>query len=150
MKTLHKIAAAAVFTLAPLNAIAATGNVDFNGAVTHTCSINVTQAGSLGASTDFSNLSDSNSGGQSGAATINATGNGFDLFVDAPTNFAGPTSADTIVASISGGLSDTSGTAAGADVPHGGANVDVHLSASKTSGVFEAGAYSATVVLRCE
>lgn len=158
MKNLFKAAGVAALMLAPMQAQAVTGDVPFNGNVTHTCVINVNSSGTLGVSTDFQTLGSEEAGGSAGTATIVATGNGFDISADAPTAFstkpAADTSSNTFEANYATNGATSIGQVDGAtanDLNNGTTNVIVNMSASKSgSDVFEAGAYAATVVLRCE
>lgn len=153
----HILAAGvAAFAFAPVQASAVTGNIPFNGTVTHTCVITVGPAGALAADASFQTLSSSIGSGSAGSATIVATGNGFDISVDAPTlsKPAADTTGETLASSYStSGASSVSGTNSDAanDLNNGTTNVSINMSATKSgSDVFEAGAYTGTVVLRCE
>ncbi len=158
MKNLVKLAGAAALVLLPVQANAVTGDVPFNGSVTHTCTITVNSSGTLGVSTDFQSLDSEEVGGAAGTATIVATGNGFDISADAPTSFDTKPVADTTSNTFAANYATTGATSIGQtsgtnvnDLNHGTTNVTVHMSADKSGAdVFEAGAYSATVVLRCE
>lgn len=157
MKKFVMAAGAATIALAPINAHAVSGNVIFNGNVTHTCTITVGgTAGSLDVDAGFQTLSSSIGSGSAGTATIVATGNGFDVSVDTPT-LSKPTedtTSETLSASYSTtGASSVSGSDASVanDLSNGTTNVSVNMQAVKSgSDVFEAGAYTGTVVLRCE
>ena len=158
MKNLIKAAGVAVLALAPMQAGAVTGNIPFNGSVTHTCVITVGPAGTITSNAGFTNLSSTNTGGASGSASVAATGNGFRISVDQatlPTKPAADTSADTLASSYStGGATSTSGVhtdAVGNLLNHGTTSVSVDMSASKSgSDVYETGTYAGQVVLRCE
>jgi hypothetical protein len=156
MKNLVKIAVAASFAVLPAQAFAATGNVQFNATVTHTCVITVGSAGTLTASTDFTTLGSTQAGGSAGTATVAASGNGFKISVDAPSlsKPATDTTSETLTSAYSAsGATSTSGTNASAanNLAHGTTNVSVNMTAVKSgSNVFEAGTYTGTVVLRCE
>lgn len=156
MKKYAKLAVVASIAMVPAQAFAATGNVQFNATVTHTCTITVNSAGTLGVSTNFGTLSSMQAGGAAGSATIAASGNGFDISVDAP-NLSKPaadTTSETLSASyITTGATTVSGahTDAANDLNNGTTNVSVHMAAMKSgSDVFAAGTYTGTVVLRCE
>ena len=156
MKNLIKVAGVAVLALAPMQAGAVTGNIPFNGSVTHTCVITVGPAGTITANAGFDNLSSSNAGGGAGSASVASTGNGFDISVDAPTlsKPAADVTAETLTSSYSTtGATTTSGTNATAanSLNNGTASVTIHMNAQKGgTDVFEAGAYTGQVVLRCE
>lgn len=156
---MHKhvnFAVAALLAMLPAQAFAATGNVQFNGSVTHTCAITVNSAGTLGVSTDYKALGSGQAGGTAGSAMIAASGNGFKISVDAPTlaKPAGDTSTETLSSSYTTtGATSVSGTNSSAsnNLSNGTTNVSVNMSAVKSgSNVFEAGSYTGTVVLRCE
>lgn len=162
MKNILKLAAAAAFVAVPMQASAVTGNVPFNGTVTHTCTITVNNGGTMVADAGFQNLGSTIGAGVNGDADIVATGNTFQISIDAPSAFttqpAADTTGETFLASyVATGDTSASGSAAGGSnsgastLSQGSTNVDVDLVASKGgTDVFEAGTYSATVVLRCE
>jgi hypothetical protein len=137
-------------------AIAATGNVQFNGTVSHTCTITIGTAGVMTASADYRTLGSTQAGGSAGTATIAASGNAFKISVDAPTltKPASDTTTETLSSSYqTTGATSATGTnsSAPASLARGTTNVNVNMSAVKSgSNVFEAGTYSGTVVLRCE
>ncbi len=56
MKKYILAAGVAAFALAPVQASAVTGNIPFNGTVTHTCVITVGPAGALAADASFQTL----------------------------------------------------------------------------------------------
>ncbi len=151
-----KFAVAASFALVPAQAFSATGDIQFSATVTHTCTITVNSAGTLGVSTDFKTLASNQASGTAGTATISASGNGFDISVGAPSlsKPAADNTAETLSASYSTtGATSVSGTNSSAanDLAHGTTNVSVNMSAVKSgSDVFEAGNYTGTVVLLCE
>lgn len=152
MKNLLKSAALAAVILAPIQANAVTADIPFNGSVTHTCVITVNSSGALGVSTNFQTLSSSIGSGTAGTATVVATGNGFDISVNAPTAFTTKPTEDTTTNTFAASYNTGSGDQTTAtDLTNGRHSVDINMSASKSgSDVFEAGAYAATVVLRCE
>ena len=162
MKNLLKVAAAVAFVVVPMQASAVTADIPFNGTVTHTCTINVTGGGIMVADAGFQNLSSLGAGGNAGTAEVVATGNGFDVSIDVPTAFSSEPAADltgeTFAASYTTtGATSVTGSATGGNnsgaenLNNGTTNVAVDLTASKAGAdVFEAGAYDAVVVLRCE
>ncbi|MGI9350252.1 MAG: hypothetical protein ACR2O3_01710 [Rhizobiaceae bacterium] len=162
MKNILKVAMVAGFAAVPMHANAVTGDVQFNGTVTHTCVINVGRQGTMVADAAFQNLDSTNAGGQSGQAQIVATGNGFDVSIDVPAAFGTEPAADATAETFSGayttsGATVTSGSAVGGansgaqNLSNGTTDVDINLAAAKAGAdVFEAGNYVATVVLRCE
>lgn len=159
MKKLVIASAVAAAALVPAQAFAATGNIPFNGSVSNTCVITVGSSGTLGVSTDFATLGSTQAGGAPGSASVLATGSGFSLSADAPTAWdSAPTTGGSNVTFASTYSStgptvatNVAGTTATA-LNRGTHNVAINMSATKNvSGeTFEAGSYSATVVLRCE
>ena len=162
MKQLLKTAAVAAFVLVPFQAHAVTDNVIFNGTVTHTCTIAVNSGGTMVADGGFQNLGSTIGAGVAGDATISATGNTFQVSIDTPNSFDTQPAADTTGETFTGsfvatGATSASGAAAGgansggSTLNAGNTDVSVDLVAAKSgTDVFEAGAYQATVVLRCE
>ncbi len=150
-------AAIAAASLASGSANAATGNIPFNGSVSNTCVITVGGSGTLAASTDFTILGSQQTGGAAGTASVLATGAGFSLSADAPTSFStAPATGNTNVvfeanysATGANTIAQTDGATPTA-LARGTNAVTINMSGTKTSGTFEAGSYSATVVLRCE
>ncbi|MCB1382296.1 MAG: hypothetical protein KDJ73_05080 [Notoacmeibacter sp.] len=143
--------------LAPVQAFAVTGNIPFNGTVTDTCVITVGSSGTIAPNTAYTVLGSTETGGAPGTATILATGSGFNVFADAPTAWGtAPASASTAVFATTYSLSgaNTASNVAGATGTalsnFGTTNASVNLTATLPSGTYEAGAYAATVVLRCE
>ena len=131
MKNFVKIAAVSALLAAPLPAVAATGNVQFDATVNNTCSITVNQAGLLTANVGQTSLSSGNAGGAPGQADIVATSANYNVSIDQPTT--------TLT---------TRNTAA--PLATGTTAVNVNLAATKSSGSFPTGTYAAVVVLRCE
>ncbi len=155
MKNLMKASAVAAIALAPMPAMAVTGNVEFGGTVTHTCAITVndTAVNVLALDTSRTNLSSTNTGGDSGSVTVVAGGSDFNFSVDAPSFSSGDVSNTTSVSSyVLSGATSGSGTDSSAvvDLEDGSTNAVIDMSATKTAGVFENGNYAATVVVRCE
>jgi hypothetical protein len=155
MKNFVKIAAVSALLAAPLPAVAATGNVQFDAQVDNTCSITVNQAGLLTANVGQTVLSSTNAGGASGQADILTTSASFNVSIDQPTTWANfPSGGDTNVAfaatySASGDTTIASTNSAN-PLATGATAVNVDLSATKSSGSFPTGTYAAVVVLRCE
>lgn len=153
------LAAVAAATLASVPANAATGNVDFNGSVSSTCVITVGNQGTLAPSTDFTVLGSEETGGSPGTASILATqGSTFNLTATAPGSFTTTattgndnvtfeanyqaTTGDTIIGQTDGATPTT--------LNQGTTNVLVNMSGTKSSGTFEAGDYTGTVILTCQ
>ncbi|MGQ0456714.1 MAG: hypothetical protein ACT4OU_06600 [Hyphomicrobium sp.] len=138
-------------------ASAATGSVPFTGAVLSTCAITIGTPGIMTPNGDFTVLSSANAGGLSGAAAVLATGPTFHVSAGAPSAFvtAPPTGNDnaTFAASYRGTGATTVGVTAGAIATAlnvGVTNVEVDLTATKSSGVFATGAYASEVLVTCE
>ena len=154
MKKLLVAMGVASVALASNFAVAATGNVEFNGTVNTTCSVVVDSNGTLAQSADANVLSSKLAGGASGAATVTTTGLNFAVSVANPSGWestsTGTTSAASMVADMTiGGTT----TAAGSTVPVGlgDTSVGVDLVATAASGTsFANGSYDAVVVLTCE
>ncbi len=159
MKNLLKLAGAVALMTVPMHVNAATGNIPFNGSVADTCVVTVTGSGTLAASTDFSVLGSEEAGGAAGTATLLTTGSSFSLSADAPASFSSaPATGNTNVnfeanyaATGANTIAKTDGATATA-LTRGNTNVTINMSGTKSvSGeTFEAGSYTATVVLRCE
>ena len=159
MKKLVYTAAVVAAVFASAQANAATGNVQFDGTVAGTCVINVSNAGVLGVSTDFSTLGSSQAGGTPGSATVQTTDSSFKISLDTPSAWtSAPASGNANVAFSSAYSSTGSTTASNVEgstmtpLNAGSHNVTINLTAAKTvSGeTFAPGSYQAQVVLRCE
>lgn len=138
---------------------AATGNIPFGGSVANTCVINVGASGVLAVNGTFDVLGSQQAGGSAGTAQVLATGTGFSLSADAPAAFStAPATGNTNVSfeanySSTGAnnIPQTDGATLTA-LARGMNDVNINMSGTKTVAgeTFESGAYSATVVLRCE
>lgn len=154
MKSLFRVVAA-VAVLAPIQANAVTADIPFNGNIADTCAITVVSSGTITPNGDYSELSSTNPGGVAGAATIMATGTGWEVSADAPGSFSSepvPTSstfATTYDLSGANTASNVPGTTLTA-LNNGVTHVSVDLTATHPTGSYQAGLYAATVVLRCE
>lgn len=155
---MHKtFLAAAAIALMPTTSFAATGTVPFNGEVSSTCVIAVNAGGVLGITTDFTKLSSKTGQGVSGKATVLTTGPGFSLSTSAPAAWNSAPVGGGSGVTFSSFYSATGATTA-VDVPGltptsmgvGVTDVDVHLEAEKSSGIFPSGSYSADVTILCE
>ncbi len=157
---MRKIAAIFVATslVLPYQAAhAATANVPFTGLVTATCVLTVGTPGVMTASTDFTALSSTHAGGVAGTVSALSTGTAFKVSAIAPTAFtsspAGGGSSVGFSAAYRGSGATTIGTTPGATtttLSSGLTNLSIDLSAVKSVGTFDAGAYAAEVVVRCE
>jgi len=153
LKNLLKSAALAAIVLAPVHANAVTADIPFSGSVTHTCVITVGPSGTLGVSSDFKTLSSLATGGSAGSASVVSTGNGFDVSVTAPSSFSTSPTEDTSSTAFTASYTVNNGSSqsSASDLTNGTHAIKVNMAATKSgSNIFEAGAYAATVVLRCE
>lgn len=154
MKKLLVAMGVASVALASNFAVAATGDVEFNGTVNTTCTINVTDNGELASINGGNVLSSKAAGGDAGDATVTTTGLNFQVSVADPSGWAststGTTAAASMVADMSiGGTTTASGTPVAVGL--GDTEVDVNLVASAAPGTsFANGTYDAVVVLTCE
>ncbi|MEM7215162.1 MAG: hypothetical protein AAF423_06420 [Pseudomonadota bacterium] len=130
-------------------------DIPFGGTAQDTCIITVTQAGTLVARNNDRRLT-SRGPGTPGRAQVSASGTGLTLSVDVPTAFDTEPAGDTTPENFrawhrSNGATVYGITQAPEPLNAGVNNVRIHMDARKTGGnVFQAGSYSATVVLRCE
>ncbi len=149
--------AAAIAAAVPAQAFAVTGNVQFDGSVSNTCAITVNTAGTLATNVGQTVLGSEQAGGAAGTATIVTTSAAYQVSADAPTAWtAFPTGGDTNVTfaanyATTGAttISKTSGATQSA-LATGSTDVNVNMSATKSSGSFPTGTYGAVVTLRCE
>lgn len=155
-KILSTAAAAAALAFSPA-ANAADATVPFTGLVTSTCVLTVGLPGVMGTSTDFKTLSSTAAGGVTGSVAALATGSTFKVSAIAPTAFtvapAGGGDAVAFSTNYAGSGATTIGTTPGTTattLKNGLTNISVNLSAVKSSGTFNAGAYAAEVIVRCE
>ena len=133
-------------------------NMQFNGNVSDTCSVIVTQSGTLDPRSNFTRLTSRSGPGTPGRANVTATGSGFTVSVDAPTAFDVEPAADTSPETFrawhrSNGATNYGITRQPRAINVGLSRVRVHMDARKANGsgdVFQAGNYTATVILRCE
>jgi hypothetical protein len=137
--------------------LAATANVPFSGTILSICALTVGTPGIIAPNANYTQLSSQNAGGSSGSVAAVTTGTGFSVTTEAPSSFTlSPTGGGTNVtftSSYSATGVTTVSLSAGATVTPlnvGITNVAVHLSATKSSGSFPAGAYAAEVLVRCE
>lgn len=155
MRSLVKVMAA-VAVLAPVQLNAATQNIPFNGTVADTCVITMGSNGTIVPNAGYTQLSSTFAGGAAGTATILATGGGQNVSATAPASFSaapGSAAGSTFTATYDLSGATTALGVAGATTTNlnaGSTNVAVDLTAAHPSGTFEAGTYTATVVLTCE
>ncbi len=151
------VIAMSALALSSQAALSATANVPFTSVVTATCVLTVGTPGVMAANTDFTSLSSTSAGGVSGTVSALSTGTTFKVSAIAPTTFqtapaGGGTSVDFSSVYRATGAT-TIGTTPGATMTtlnSGSTNIVVDLAAVKSSGTFDAGAYSAEVIVRCE
>lgn len=147
----------AALAISALPAHAADGIVPFTGLVTSTCVLTVGTPGVLGANADYSTLSSAAAGGTAGLVTALSTGTTFRVSAIAPTSFSispdGGNDGVTFAASYQASGATSIGNTLGAvttTLGLGLTNLTVNLDATKSSGPFPGGAYTAEVVVRCE
>lgn len=152
---LGAVSACAIGLLSASPALAATGNVIFNGTIAPTCTLVVNSNGTITASTDLQSLSSHNAGGSAGSVALVTTG-GVVLSVDPVTTTSVP-AADTTTTTwtptyLATGAHTISETGSSTSLAAPGASaVSVHLGGTKGgSDRFAAGAYQVTVTVRCE
>ena len=115
----------------------AAADVDFNGAVSTSCTINVTRNGLLRQSADARRLLSQGSGGRVGRASVRTTGYGYDLTVEAPTAFDTEPSEDAGSPEIftaqmrSGGATSFSWATGSRTLNIGNSNVSIRLTVRK-------------------
>lgn len=133
------------------------GLVPFNGTILAACVLTVGTPGVLVANGTYTELSSSAGGGLGGIITVLTTGASFKVSALAPSAFtlAPATGNDNVsfAAAYSGSGATTMPNTPGAtqtSLGLGVTNVVVNLSATKASGNFVAGNYTATVTVRCE
>ncbi|WP_011580643.1 MULTISPECIES: hypothetical protein [Chelativorans] len=155
---MKKLFVAAVITAATMsNAEAATATMPFSSTVSATCNIAIDSAGIMTPSSDQTQLSSQEQGGSAGLATITTTGASFDVTASAPTAFsAAPAGGETNVtfASLYSATGATTATDVAGATPTalgtGVTNLAVDLTATKSTGIFPEGNYSADVTITCE
>ena len=151
-----KLACAAVVAMASFapSVYAATAPALFSGAVTSTCVLTVGTPGLITANADFTQLSSDNAGGLESTVSALSTGVGFKVSAIAPSSFTtGPSTADSFASKYTLSGATTASNIAGATtttIAAGVTQVSVDLEAAKSSGNFNAGAYTAAVTVRCE
>lgn len=152
---LGAFSACSLILLAASPAFPATAPVIFNGTVDATCTLNVTQNGTLDVSANLQTLSSEIGTGQPGQVSLTTTG-GVQLSVDAVTDVT-PPAADATPTTwtptySSSGATNFAQTGLANDIDEpGDSTVTVHLAGTKSgSDRFAAGNYTATVTVRCE
>lgn len=135
-------------------AIASTQSAVFSGTVLSTCSLTAGTPGVITSNAGSTTLSSNNSGGSGSTVTAVATGASFNVTAEVPSTFTVGSSTNVTFAATYDLTGATSATGVSGAVQTllgvGTTTVDVDLTATKSSGVFAAGAYSASVTVRCE
>jgi hypothetical protein len=147
--------ASLICTAAPLPALAAIGNVIFNGTIAATCTLTVDTNDTMTVSPDLQSLSSNNAGGARGTVTLSTTG-GVTLGVDPVTSTTAPvadvtatTWTPTYASSGAHAIAET-GSSSSLTTP-GSSTVMVNLAGTRGgSDRFTAGSYQVTVTVRCE
>lgn len=150
------VLAALSVTSAPISAQATVAGAQFGATVSESCTIVVTQDGTLDLRPNRTRLTSRSGPGIPGRAIVTTTAGGFVASVDAPTSFNTSPAADTAPNTFrawhrSNGATSYGNTRNDRTLNAGVNNMRIHMDARKLSGgVFESGFYQATVVLRCE
>ncbi|WP_078707696.1 hypothetical protein [Consotaella salsifontis] len=149
----HLAVAASLFSS---SALAATGTITFSGTVGAACTLTVVNSsGTMTASSTMQSLSSKNPGGTPGVVTVTTTG-GVNLSIDPPAGITAPVGDASTTTwlptySVSGASNVAETSTASALSAAGSSTVNVNLTGSKTgAATFAAGAYAATLTLRCE
>ena len=155
MKKLTSALLIAAFTSS--SAMAASGDVIFNGVVASVCTVTIGAPGTLAADGNVDQLSSKNTGGAQGGATVVATSGAFSVSALAPTDFSikppeeTATSTFTTTYSVSGATTVAETAGATTSAINAGVNtVNVDLTADRASGAYSAGAYTGLVTVLCE
>ncbi len=143
-----------VMAITCTNAHAATAPAVFTGTVLSTCVLTVGTPGIIAPNSDFSALDSRNPGGLPSSVSALTTGGSFSISAVPPASFTTGSSTGVTFATaytLSGattasGVIGTATTLLGIGVT----NISVDLAATKSSGSFQAGAYTAAVTVRCE
>lgn len=154
VRAMKKLVALSIAAMAfvPVQAMAATGNLQFNSTVTNTCVINVASAGTLAPNSTFTQLSSKNTGGTPATANVTNTGPDFDLSISI-TSFTGPDASSATTSAEFSGTGDNAfsatGTGVSVSLPGSGTTaVSADFTADNAAG-FSTGTYAATVTLTC-
>ena len=141
----------------PLLTNAHAADVLFGGSVLSTCVLTVGVPGVMATSADSKTMSSKIAGGNRGTVVAVATGSTFSISTTAPTSFAvapgdGGSNVDFTAEYEGTGATNSGVKSGGTATPlaAGVSTVGVDLAATKTTGVYEAGIYSAAVTVTCE
>ncbi|MGI9350249.1 MAG: hypothetical protein ACR2O3_01695 [Rhizobiaceae bacterium] len=135
-----------------------TANEMRNGNSNQSCTILVTEPGTLGSSIENLEMNSKLLGGRPGGAQVSTTNASYTLSVDPPLGFStsppnGSSNVNMTASFLGTGVTNFSETPGNISIRlrRGLTVVKTHLSATRTdSNPFPAGFYSATVTLRCE
>jgi hypothetical protein len=132
-------------------------DIPFNGTVVASCVLTVGTPGILAVNSDSTILGSQQSGGLAGSANALTTGTGYSVSVSSPASFTlGPADASdnvTFSSSYQGsGATNFSQTSesTSTSLNLGLTTIGVDLTATKTSGIFSAGNYTAATTVTCE
>lgn len=134
--------------------LAATTGAVFTGAVENTCVLTVGTPGVITPNSAYTVMSSKNALGSQSTVAALVTGGTFSVSTVAPSSFTVGDSTNVSFASsysLSGATSatDITGLTATQILP-GVTNIEVDLTATKSTSNFVTGAYNATVTVRCE
>lgn len=154
MNTHLKMLGVVAVILSPSAALAVDANVPFSGSVSSTCTIVVNSNGTIAPNATATVLGSKLAGGAAGQATITTNDASFNVSVANPTDFSGPavfTGTPTFLSeyALSGATGGSGDHTAATSLALGVTNVDVDMTATLASGVYNTGSYSGTVVLTC-
>jgi len=149
--------AATLLAAAAAPAGAVTETMTFSGTIAPVCTITVDSPGVMAPDSALAELSTTQAGGSAGVATIQTSGTSFNVSTTAPSTFStAPAGADANVTfaslySATGAttLTDVAG-ATPSPLGQGTTTLNVDLTATKSSGTFPDGSYSADLVVTCE
>ncbi len=144
----------AMWSLTVVAASATTTPAIFTGAIVNACVLTAGATGVLMPNATYTNLSSTNSLGSGSFVAALTTGSGFHITAEAPSSFTVGDSTNVRFATtynLTGVTSATNVTGTVASLLGIGiSTVDVGLTATKSSGNFTTGAYTAAVTVRCE
>jgi hypothetical protein len=151
-QTMKKLFAIAIVgtMVAPISSFAATGTASFAGTITSTCVVTAGSPGRIAPNADYTTISsDTAVGGYSSQVTALATGNVFSISTDAPAGITADLKSSSYSLSGATTKATTDGTSP-SPLASGLTNVAVDMSATRSNGIFTAGAYAGVVTVRCE
>lgn len=144
----------AVWSMSVIAASATTAPAIFTGAIVNACVLTAGATGVLTPNATYTNLSSTNSLGSGSVVAALTTGSGFHITAEAPASFTLGDSTNVTFATTYNLTGVTSATNITGTVSTllgiGVSTVDVGLTATKSSGTFTTGAYTAAVTVRCE